>query len=69
MKENLSPNDATIKNGSFNDDSVEYFIEISKTQDRDYTVAEMAVFIYADTDWEDNWDRRDLLDELINLVF
>lgn len=54
--------------GSFNEDTVDYFKQFYHKPGKDFWV-DAGIFIYTDTDWDDDDDRRELLDELERLVF
>ena len=55
---------------SFNDDAIDGFKAfVSCGGSRDQVVREMAEFIYTQCDWDSNWERSELLEEIIKLVY
>ena len=56
------------ENQSFNQETVDYFSMLRRDYHREEIVAEMVGFIFIDCEWEDQRDRQNLLQELIELV-
>jgi hypothetical protein len=55
---------------SFNEDTVEHFkAYVGCGGSRDQVVREMSEFIYRDCEWDSNYERSELLEELIKLVY
>jgi hypothetical protein len=55
---------------SFNDDTVDHFkAYVNCGGSRDQVVREMSEFIYRDCEWDSNYERSVLLEELIKLVY
>lgn len=55
---------------SFNQETIDTFKSYVKCGgSRDQVVREMSEFIFKDCDWDSNYDRSELLDELILLVY
>lgn len=55
---------------SFNEDTVDHFkAYVDCGGSRDQVVREMSEFIYKDCDWDSNYERSVLLEELIKLVY
>lgn len=55
---------------SFNKDTVDHFkAYINCGGSRDQVVREMSEFIYIDCEWDSNYERSELLEELIKLVY
>lgn len=53
------------KTSSFNEDTLEYFRSLRSRVPEWEIRADMVEFIYIDCEWEDERDRRNLLQELI----
>jgi hypothetical protein len=55
---------------SFNSDAIDGFKAFVKCGgSRDQVVREIAEYIYTECEWESNWNRSELLEEIINLVY
>jgi hypothetical protein len=55
---------------SFNEDTVDHFkAYVDCGGSRDQVVREMSEFIYKDCEWDSNYERSVLLEELIKLVY
>lgn len=55
---------------NFNSDNIDSFKAfVNCGGSRDQVVREMSEFIYLDCEWESSWDRSELLEELIKLVY
>jgi hypothetical protein len=55
---------------SFNSDAIDGFKAFVKCGgSRDQVVREIAEYIYTECEWESNWQRSELLEEIINLVY
>lgn len=55
---------------SFNEDTVDHFkAYVNCGGSRDQVVREMSEFIYKDCEWDSNYERSVLLEELIKLVY
>jgi hypothetical protein len=55
---------------SFNSDVINGFKAFVKCGgSRDQVVREIAEYIYTECEWESNWQRSELLEEIINLVY
>jgi hypothetical protein len=57
-------------NNSFNNDTIDGFKAfILCGGSRDQVVREMSEYIYLECEWKTNYDRSELLETLINLVY
>lgn len=55
---------------SFNSDAIDGFKAFVKCGgSRDQVVREIAEYIYTECEWESNWNRSELLEEIIKLVY
>jgi hypothetical protein len=55
---------------SFNSDAIDGFKAFVKCGgSRDQVVREIAEYIYTQCTWDSNWQRSELLEEIINLVY
>ena len=55
---------------SFNNDAIDGFKAFVKCGgSRDQVVREIAEYIYTQCTWDSNWQRSELLEEIINLVY
>jgi hypothetical protein len=55
---------------SFNSDAIDGFKAFVKCGgSRDQVVREIAEYIYTECEWESNWQRSELLEKIINLVY
>lgn len=55
---------------SFNSDAIDGFKAFVKCGgSRDQVVREIAEYIYAELEWDSNWQRSELLEQLIKLVY
>lgn len=55
---------------SFNSDAIDGFKAFVKCGgSRDQVVREIAEYIYTELEWDSNWQRSELLEEIINLVY
>jgi hypothetical protein len=55
---------------SFNDDTIDGFKAfVFCGGSRDQVVREMSEYIYNDCEWKCSWDRHELLEKLIKLVY
>lgn len=55
---------------SFNSDAIDGFKAFVKCGgSRDQVVREIAEYIYAECEWDSNWQRSELLEKIINLVY
>jgi hypothetical protein len=58
----------TENRGSFNEDTISYFKQFYWKPCKEFWV-EAGVFIFNNMEWEDEGDRRELLEELEYIVF
>jgi len=55
---------------SFNNDAIDGFKAFVKCGgSRDQVVREIAEYIYTELEWDSNWQRSELLEKIINLVY
>jgi len=55
---------------SFNSDAIDGFKAfIQCGGSRDQVVREIAEYIYTELEWDSNWERSELLEEIINLIY
>ena len=55
---------------SFNNDAIDGFkVFVKCGGSRDQVVREIAEYIYTQCTWDSNWQRSELLEEIINLVY
>lgn len=55
---------------NFNSDAIDGFKAFVKCGgSRDQVVREIAEYIYNECTWDSNWQRSELLEEIINLVY
>jgi hypothetical protein len=55
---------------SFNSDAIDGFKAFVKCGgSRDQVVREIAEYIYTELEWDSNWQRSELLEKIINLVY
>jgi hypothetical protein len=55
---------------SFNSDAIDGFKAFVKCGgSRDQVVREIAEYIYTELEWDSNWQRSELLEEIINLIY
>jgi hypothetical protein len=55
---------------SFNSDAIDGFKAFIKCGgSRDQVVREIAEYIYTELEWDSNWQRSELLEEIINLIY
>jgi hypothetical protein len=55
---------------SFNNDTIDGFKAfVLCGGSRDQVVREMSEYIYTECEWESGWDRHELLEQLIKLVY
>ena len=55
---------------SFNNDAIDGFKAFVKCGgSRDQVVREIAEYVYTQCTWDSNWQRSELLEEIINLVY
>ena len=54
----------------FNQDTIDGFIAFVKTGgSRDQVVREISEYIYTDCSWSNAWDRHEMLEELIKIIY
>lgn len=57
-------------NSSFSNDAIDGFKAFVKCGgSRDQVVREMSEYIYTQCSWDSNWQRSELLEELIKIVY
>jgi hypothetical protein len=55
---------------NFNSDAIDGFKAFVKCGgSRDQVVREIAEYIYTELEWDSNWQRSELLEEIINLIY
>lgn len=59
-----------MSNSFPDDDAIDGFKAFVKCGgSRDQVVREIAEYIYTECEWESNWQRSELLEEIINLIY